>query len=236
MTAWAQSIRHPWFKPPATNAMKRRLSITEDNHDQQSSGSQNGRQKRSKYNTLEHGFAHMTLNNLLPLPGQTPPGQPPTNTCSAITMMSAQVHPLPAHRPYTSEAFHVILPGSVEEPTSPAPQTDMEVESDPPTNICCTTKPSHASDGREDTTSRRLQIKEVQISSVVLEQLKKQTNSPPPLIPISSPVSQALVIFRPLRPPSPKFIMGRALDDDEGQESARVATPLLPEGDAMDVE
>ncbi|KIJ18833.1 hypothetical protein PAXINDRAFT_8207 [Paxillus involutus ATCC 200175] len=234
MTTWAQSIRHPWFKPPAANAMKRRLSTTEDNHDQQSSGSPTERQKRSKYNTLEHGFAHMTLNNLLP--PQTPPGQPPTNTCSAITMMSAQVHPLPAHRPYTSEALHVILPGSIEEPTSPAPQTDMEVESDPPTNIRCTTKSSHASDGREDTTSRQLQIKEVQISSVVLEQLKKQTNSPPPLIPISSPVSQALVLFRPLQPPSQKSIMGGVLGDDEGQESAGVATPLLPEGDAMDVE
>ncbi|KIK92178.1 hypothetical protein PAXRUDRAFT_830208 [Paxillus rubicundulus Ve08.2h10] len=233
MTAWAQSIRHPWFKPPAANAMKRRLSTTEDNHDQQSSEFPNGRQKRSKHSTLEHGFAHMTLNNLLPL--QTPPGQPLTNTCSAATM-SAQVHPPSAHRPYTSEACHVILPGSVEEPALPAPQTDMEIEPDP-TDMHWTTGPSHENDDRKDPTSRRLQIKEVQISSVILEQLKKQTKSPPPLIPISPPASQALVLFRPLRPPSPKsIILGGVLSGDEGQESARAANALMLEDDAMDVE
>ncbi|KAF9227484.1 hypothetical protein BS17DRAFT_775580 [Gyrodon lividus] len=237
MSPWAQSTHHPWFNPPA-NAMKRRLSTTGHDHDQQLSEYPNGRLKRPKYNTLEHGFAHMMLSNGLSfIPTDPPSAYTDSKVVDILAKAHPAPHPAPSHHPCTFETFHVILPGSVEEPAPPVSQTDMEVEPDSlATNICVATEPSHASDDPEDTNSEQLEIQEVEISPVVLERLKKKTKSLPPLIPIYSPASQALVLFRPLRPPSPKFTREAVLGDDERREPTRVATPLTPESDAMDVE
>ncbi|KAF9244843.1 hypothetical protein BU15DRAFT_59038 [Melanogaster broomeanus] len=223
--------------------MKRRLSAAEDHYDQQlsessskvPSASPNGRQKRPRYSTLEHGFKHMTLSNTPPF---TLPASPSAHTNTEVVDMSAQA----SHDPCASTTSHIIPPGPVETPTSPPLQTDiMEVESDidrsVTVDLCPTSEPSHASDDREGTTdSGQLEIKEVQISSVVLERLKMQTTSRPPLIPISCAVSQALILFRPLRPPSPKSTLGAMLGDGEGLASTEITTPFVPEGDAMDVE
>lgn len=91
-----------------------------------------------------------------------------------------------------------------------------------------------------------LVIREVEISSAVLERLKQQAKSAAPLIPISSPASQALVLFRPLRPPSLSGkLSSKEAEDDEGEdeESAAVQTSaptsapvVIPDDDAMDVE
>ncbi|KAF9218672.1 hypothetical protein BS17DRAFT_770564 [Gyrodon lividus] len=81
--------------------------------------------------------------------------------------------------------------------------------------------------------SVQLEIREVQISSVVLEHLKMQTTSQPPLISKSCAISQALTLFRPLQPPPPKSLLGAMPGDGKGLESTEL---FSPEGDAMDVE
>lgn len=67
-------------------------------------------------------------------------------------------------------------------------------------------------------------IKEVEISSVVLECLRRQAKCPPPLIPLPSQTSQALVLYRA---PRSEPLCG----DQEGKR-----TGIVQEDDVMDVE
>lgn len=81
----------------------------------------------------------------------------------------------------------------------------------------------------ESIASGQLDIKEVQIPSAVLECLRRQTKRSP--IPLSSQPSQALVLYRAPRPPSPKPLE-QACDRQEGKPTSLVAH----EDDVMEVE
>ncbi|KIJ67664.1 hypothetical protein HYDPIDRAFT_25143 [Hydnomerulius pinastri MD-312] len=235
MTTWTQSVRHPWFDPPA---MKRRLSSVEEDPSRGgwpppryplSEPPSDGRQKKRKLSTLEHGFAHLTLSNA---PPPTLSTSPSTHDLGPSVVDVSVARPGPPHPP-GPDTYRVVLPSSVEEPTSPTPEIDMDIETDPfATNTYTATYPAEE---QKDPKAGELEIKEVKVSSVVLERLKRQAKSPPPLIPISTPVSQALILFRPLRPPSP-FSFSKELEDDDEPVSTVVAPLVVAEDDAMDVE
>jgi len=88
------------------------------------------------------------------------------------------------------------------------------------------------------------QFKQVEISPVLLGHLKHTKCSP--IIPITSPnttasSSQALVLYRPLRPPSPTLTPQRVPEDDNtgsGDDTANGSgkVRMMVGGNAMDVE
>lgn len=98
--------------------------------------------------------------------------------------------------------------------------------------MSATTPSLHAIDDWESIESGRLDIKEVQISSAVLECIKRQTQCPPPLVPLASQTSQALVLYRaPRLPPRPKWLEPAC---EHGEEKP---TGLVAHGDdVMEVE
>ncbi|KAI9463762.1 hypothetical protein HD554DRAFT_2040937 [Boletus coccyginus] len=214
MTTWAQPIRHPWFNPPT---MKRKLCHSDDDDGASSSDVpaatfSTGRRKRARCNSLERTLAHMTL------------------TTSEDVDMWPKIS-LP--RPHEQETLAVTLPSSVEEPDMPASEpVDMEVE---PTLVTtdtpATTLPPHGVHDWESIASGELDIKEVQISSAVLECLRRQTKCPPAPIPLPSQTSLALVLYRPPGPPSSE----RAYDHQEEQPS-QTSNLVVHEDDAMEVE
>ncbi|KAF8554719.1 hypothetical protein OG21DRAFT_1032685 [Imleria badia] len=178
MTTWAQPIRHPWFDPPT---MKRKLCTNDDDDDAPFSSDvspaafSTSRRKRVRYTSLERTLAHMTLAN-----------------------PSEDVDMWPKITPSRPCGLNVILPSSVEEPGAHASEPDdMEVE---PTLVTSSTKPPPPH-GWESISSGQLDIKEVQISSAVLDCLRRRPAAP---IPLSSQTTQALVLYRALRPPTPK--------------------------------
>ena len=149
------------------------------------------RRKRVRYTSLERTLADMTL------------------APSEDVDMWPKISP---PRPRGQEFLHVMLPSSVEEP----PENAMEVE---PTRklrfrlVFCdgsyscvvitndtfiTTLPPHGG-----IASEHLDIKEVQISSAVLERLRKQNQRPHVPILLPAQPSQALVLYRAPRPPPP---------------------------------
>ncbi|KAF8444504.1 hypothetical protein L210DRAFT_930212 [Boletus edulis BED1] len=89
--------------------------------------------------------------------------------------------------PRPQETLNVILPSSIEEP--------VVITDDPP---------SDGAHGWESRASGQLDIKEVQISPAVLECLRRQSRRLPAPILLPPPTSQALVLYRTPRPPSPK--------------------------------
>ncbi|KAG6369664.1 hypothetical protein JVT61DRAFT_14163 [Boletus reticuloceps] len=189
---WAQPIRHPWFNPPT---MKRKLFADDDDASFSSEVSPTpfslSRRKRVRYNSLERTLAHMTLA-----------------TTEDVDMWPKISPPCP------QETLNVILPSSVEEPgTLPASEpVDMEVE---PT-LVITDDSDVKSDGWESIASGQLDIKEVQISPAVLECLRRQSRRPPAPIHLPPPTSQALVLYRTPRPPSPKPVE-QVHEDREGK-------------------
>ncbi|KAH0827778.1 hypothetical protein J3R83DRAFT_3396 [Lanmaoa asiatica] len=222
MTTWAQPIRHPWFNSPT---MKRRLSANDDGDDDSSDLSSStfsaSRRKRVKYNSLERTLAHMTLGSALA-----------TGTSEDVDMWPKT----PPPRPRVQETLNIILPSMVEEPDTPASEPfDMEVEPFLVTaGTLSTTTPLPRAIDDESTGSEQLDIREVQISSAVLECLRRQTNCPPPLIPLASQTSQALVLYRAPRPPSPRPLEP-ACDHEEGK-STWTSILVAHEDDVMEVE
>ncbi|KAH7888801.1 hypothetical protein F5I97DRAFT_2005106 [Phlebopus sp. FC_14] len=219
-----QSIHHPWFQSPV---MKRGLSSTEDDDQPSEPPLLLQRQKRRKYSLLEHGFAHLSLSNALP---QVSPSVIPPSHDLSLQPASLGVH--------DAHAFDVILPSSVEEPTSPVPEVDMDADTD----IFNTSTDPHTSPVPTNRDCKdvedEVQIKNVEISRFVLERLKKQTIIPPapPFLFTAAPnpsTSQALVLFRPLRPPSPTYL---PVEIDDNVTASTSASFVSIEDTAMDVE
>ncbi|KAI6106815.1 hypothetical protein EDD16DRAFT_151382 [Pisolithus croceorrhizus] len=186
-TTW--TLRHPWLD---SSAFKRRLPGDEGDLDEHylSSGSPF---KRRKCHSLEHGFACMTLNQAAStaFPSVTSAEQ----HYSTQTVLNDENKPM-----YLASSVQgVVLPSSIEEPPSPDTDVEMDVEDDLPSDAS-----RLAPTIREES---MLEVNEIKIPSTVLEHWKQQVRSSP-IIPITSPgtstpSSQALVLFRPLRPPSP---------------------------------
>ena len=220
--------------------MKRKLYTSDDDDDASSSSDTppatfpTSPRKRVRYNSLERTLAHMTLGSALA-------------TTSEDVDMWPKISP---SRPHAQETLNVTLPSSVEEPdTIESESVDMEVE---PTCKSCyflidpsffrrtfeyavdtsvnSTPPPHGV--RDWESMGQLDIKEVQISSAVLECLRRQTKRPP--IPLSSQTSQALVLYRAPRPPSPKP-PEQACDHQEERPS-RASSLVAHEDDVMEVE
>jgi hypothetical protein len=120
MTTWAQAIHHPWFDPPHP---KRKLSNADDERRaspyQRSSPSPTSRAKRRKFNTLEHGFAHLTLASA--------PVYPNSTSGLVITPINSTVS---SSESSTFPPSSIVLPSSVEEPPheveAVAPEVSME--------------------------------------------------------------------------------------------------------------
>ena len=122
MTTWAQPIHHPWFD---RSPLKRKLSSADDERRsspyQRSTPSPTSRAKRRKFNTLEHGFAHLSLAS-----AQVHPN-------SSGLLITPIAHPTASSSEYsTFQPASVILPSSVEEPPHElealAPEVGMEYE------------------------------------------------------------------------------------------------------------
>lgn len=119
MPTWAQ--QHSWFNPPV---MKRRQSANDDDDDASlafdvsPSTFSASRRKRVRYSSLERTLAHMTLGSALATPSE-----------------DVNISPKTSPRPRVQNDLNLILPSSIEEPGSPAPEpVDMEVE---PTGKSC---------------------------------------------------------------------------------------------------
>ncbi|KAL4074015.1 hypothetical protein J3A83DRAFT_2658538 [Scleroderma citrinum] len=208
MAGWPYTIRHPWLDP---SVGKRRLADEGDDP----SSPVSLPFKRRKYHTLEHGFARLTLNHT---PLTSLPSSPDSTNISA---------PHIPHIPY-SPTLNVPLPTPVERSMSPESDVEMDVEFDSPSNSLHGTPSassavaaSHESQSSK-TAEEAEHIKEVEISPIVLGHLKQQTRFPS-IIPISSPStsassSQALVLYRPLRPPSPVLSSCALQPDNTGDE------------------
>lgn len=197
MTTWAQAIRHPWFDP---SPLKRKLSNADDERRaspyQRSSPSPTSRAKRRKFNTLEHGFAHLTLASA--------PVYPNSTNGLVITPINptASLSESPTFLPSS-----VVLPSSVEEPPheveAVAPEVNME-SLDEEECKCILNFIADVLTGSIDT-GRIKGAHHFSISTPLLRRLRKHQTTPQPIIPISSPSTQggALVLYRPLRPLSP---------------------------------
>jgi hypothetical protein len=213
MTTWAQAIRHPWFDP---SPLKRKLSNADDERRaspyQRSSPSPTSRAKRRKFNTLEHGFAHLTLASAPVYPNSTSglvitPINPTASSSESPTFLPSSV----------------VLPSSVEEPPheieAVAPEVDME----------------NLDEG--EYTGKIKAACHFSISTPLLQRLRKQQTTPQPIIPISSPSTEggALVLYRPLRPLSPTRQVDEQVESIEEIITPGAATFECGD-DAMEIE
>ncbi|KAI6046214.1 hypothetical protein EDC04DRAFT_1883337 [Pisolithus marmoratus] len=202
MSTW--TIRHPWL---GSSAFKRRLPSDDqgDLEDHLSSGSPF---KRRKCHSLEHGFACLTLAST-GFPSATSAEQS-LSTRTGLDAVTVECQPVPSVQ-------EVVLPSAIEEPPSPDTDVDMDVEDDSPRDA---SRPAPTlCEGPTD-----VEVKEIEIPSAILERWKQQVKSSP-IIPISSPgtsasSSQALVLFRPLRPPSPN-----QNPEDGARDGLSITTP-----------
>ncbi|KAG1839242.1 hypothetical protein F4604DRAFT_483794, partial [Suillus subluteus] len=174
MTTWAQAIHHPWFDPPPP---KRKLANADDERRaspyQRSSPSPTSRAKRRKFNTLEHGFAHLTLASV-PVYSNSTSGVVITPINSTVSSSESTTF-LPSS---------IVLPSSVEEPPHEvevvAPEVNME------------------SLDEGEYTGKIKAARHYSISMPLLRRLRKHQTTPQPIIPISSPSTEgsALVLYR----------------------------------------
>ncbi|KAG2150801.1 hypothetical protein DEU56DRAFT_778576 [Suillus clintonianus] len=210
MTTWAQAIRHPWYDPAPP---KRKISNADDERRpspyQRSSPSPTSRAKRRKFNTLEHGFAHLTLASA------------PTQNDSASGLVITPIHPTASST--TFPPCNVVLPSSVEEPPheieAVAPEVNME-------------------DLDEEEYTDKMKLHDTaphfSISTPLLQRLRKHQTVRQPIIPISSPSTEAgaLVLYRPLRPISPT----RKVDEQAESVEEIIVSSFERDDDAMDIE
>lgn len=252
MTTWVQPIHHPWFD---RSPLKRKLSSADDERRsspyQRLSPSPTSRAKRRKFNTLEHGFAHLSL------------APAPVHPNSSGLLITPIVHPTASSSEYsTFPPTSVVLPSSVEEPPHEletlAPEVSMECEDEreckhSSVQVCsssfentCTDlsdKPMASTDSDMPKACAD-RCPRFSISTPLLQRLRKQQTAPLPIIPISSPSTDggALVLYRPLRPPSPSPKV-----DEHAESMQEVITPEAAahfetskpapiDDDAMDVE
>lgn len=125
MTTWVQPIHHPWFDH---SPLKRKLSNADDERCsssyQRSSPSPTSRAKRRRFNTLEHGFAHLSLASA------------PVHSSSAGGLLITPIaHPTVSSSEYSVfPPASVVLPSSVEEPPheleASMPEVSMEYENE----------------------------------------------------------------------------------------------------------
>jgi hypothetical protein len=262
MTTWVQPIHHPWFD---RSPLKRKLSNADDErrplpYQRSSPGSPTSRAKRRKFNTLEHGFAHLSLASA--------PVHP--NSASGL-LITPIAHPAASY----SGAFppsSIVLPSSVEEPfhelEALAPEVSMvcedekeckhsfpQVSSSPFESACAglSSTPMTATDFDMPTAyvdSDKLKSHDetpssprFSISTPFLQRLRKHQTAPQPIIPISSPSTGtgAVVLYRPLRPPSPSPKVDEHAEIEEivAPEAAALleaSDPFPIDDDAMDIE
>ncbi|KAG2750369.1 hypothetical protein P692DRAFT_20818159 [Suillus brevipes Sb2] len=213
MTTWAQAIRHPWFDP---SPLKRKLSNADDERRaspyQRSSPSPTSRAKRRKFNTLEHGFAHLTLASAPVYP----------NSTNGLVITPINTTASSSESP-TFLPSSVVLPSSVEEPPheveAVAPEVNME------------------SLEEEEYTGGIKGAHHFSISTPLLRRLRKHQTTQQPIIPISSPSTQggALVLYRPLRPLSPTRQVEEQAEPIEEIITAGAAS-FECDDDAMEIE
>ncbi|KAG2356493.1 hypothetical protein BDR07DRAFT_446607 [Suillus spraguei] len=213
MTTWAQAIHHPWFDPSPS---KRKLSNADDERRasspyKRSSPSPTSRTKRRKFNTLEHGFAHLTLASA--------PAYPNSTSGLVIT----PINPTASSESTIFPPSSIVLPSSVEEPPheveAVAPEVNME------------------SLDEGEYTGKIKGARHFSISKPLLRRIRKHQTAPQPIIPISSPSTEggALVLYRPLRPLSPTRHVDEQAEATEEVNTTGTAS-FERDDDAMDIE
>ncbi|KAG1828907.1 hypothetical protein EV424DRAFT_471717 [Suillus variegatus] len=231
MTTWAQAIHHPWFDP---SPLKRKLSNADDERRaspyQRSSPSPTSRVKRCKFNTLEHGFAHLTL--------APAPVYPNSTSGLVITPINPTVS---SFESTTFPPSSVLLPSSIEEPPheveAVVPEVNMETldESD------CKRILEFMADIRVlivcADIGKTKAAPHYSISTPLLRRIRKHQTTTQPIIPISSPSTGggALVLYRPLRPLSPTRQVDEQAESVEENTTAGAAS-FERDDDAMEIE
>ncbi|KAH9892839.1 hypothetical protein C8Q73DRAFT_699648 [Cubamyces lactineus] len=247
-TAWANPYYlHPWFKMPSLK--RKELSSDEEDApttpiraaslDHRRSLSPAPSPKRRRCDVLESGMSQLTLDGrpIPPSPAQFAPGQFPSVTPAAAfptaptvqypdalppatpQWTDARLAPNVTQLPTTAVPTSVVLPGSVEEPTSPetvveeeeadAPEVSMkvpswyEIEKDRIVITDLEDSDSEDSDAAgakarsTPTADADADSPQFTISSALLDRLPKP-HTLGPLAPESSSANNALVLYRPL--------------------------------------
>jgi len=258
-TTWAYPLdMHPWFRAPS---LKRKtlddddISIVEYHPRPSISPSQ----KRRRYDVLEHGIAHLTLNASAEVPRppeyiqsapKYSPNYAPAATAAGIPSSPVAWSPHPWEQPLETS---VVLPGSIEEPTSPGQAEDLpdiqmkvpswyEIEKD---RIVITDLEDSDTEDQESEVRGRTHP-EMVVSPALLDRISKQ------LLPGSTgefgdtDASKALVLFRPLVVPqddSETHAVPVETKEEEAREDMEdiILTDSIPTmdsqaEDAMDIE
>jgi len=200
---WASSIRHPWYDQPS---IKRKHEITDDTPLPY---------KRRRCSTLEHGFAHLTLENPQLITKVHPQ---PSNPSIPLD----QQHPMDTNFDLSSSS--VLRPSSIEEPTT-IPEIKMKNTSwyEPEKDRIVITDLDDSDEEPEsdlDLTISSVLLDHIKTRPVALEALARQV--------ASKDTSKALVLFKPVK----------VAEKDARVEESERSTASLPIKDdyAMDVE
>ncbi|KII92341.1 hypothetical protein PLICRDRAFT_172444 [Plicaturopsis crispa FD-325 SS-3] len=254
----SHAIRHPWFTMPSS---KRKLDAEGDEATPlqtllPASPNQHST-KRRRYNTLEHGFAHLNLQGLQP--------STPIYTTSPTSSVSEFSHapsisevPIPLHTvsdasPMDADSsLPVVRPRSVEEPPDVKmkgsswyePEKDRESRPPLPASHDANTPSVRPGivvtdlDDSDDDSERDARSEAgIAISTALLERIRARAavgnslDTPPPPVDDSS---KALVLFRPL--PTAQWAAEASTDPDEDETREVEERPLTPGSDAMDVD
>ncbi|KAH7922380.1 hypothetical protein BV22DRAFT_1121533 [Leucogyrophana mollusca] len=243
LTSVEGTIRHPWFDPPP---MKRKLREDDPSprFSSLSSPSTTPSRKRRRCTALENGFAHLTLSNSLPPVSPSAASPSPSTTSPVIDELLYPPSDAVSLMAVDGQCT-VILPSSVEEPTSPqrsgVPEIAMECEADQ-ASLLADLGSSDANEKAVDT--KTAWLTDVTISSALIDRLKKQTKALHPIVHLAASTtddSKALVLFKPL--PIPTAVEFHD-DDDDPQASPVDTCSVSPSShptpshdeDAMEVE
>lgn len=131
MASWPYSVHsHPWFRMPS---QKRKAYEYSDSSDSSDPDTYSLPPKRRRYDGLENGFAQLSLNPALRAAqlAQSPydyPSSPSVLKAPPVAQLEPAFDVWSAQSMVRDPPPHlspIILPGSVEEPTSPAAGPDI---------------------------------------------------------------------------------------------------------------
>ncbi|GJE94882.1 hypothetical protein PsYK624_110580 [Phanerochaete sordida] len=232
---------HPWFRMPSHKRKSPEFDSSDDASDVESSAP-----KRRRCDALENGLAQLSLNPALHAAPQSTPPFPPfgsylsSETKDGLPAGLAPQPPVYDHwNAYTHPSAHyastVILPGSVEEPTSPAaapdvPEVTMKSRSwyEPEKDRIVIV------DLDDSDTDEPTDEPAVQVNAALLDRLRShrepdfQADLAPP------DPSKALVLFKPVLPPPLVESMTKAENAPQVTEPMQSADEESMQSESLD--
>ncbi|KAH7905627.1 hypothetical protein BJ138DRAFT_1130383 [Hygrophoropsis aurantiaca] len=196
MTTWVQPVRHPWFDPIST-----KRKFREDDYDDRSSHLISPKQKRIRFNTLEHGFAHLTLGSSGTSSPFSPTDIPWSATSNAGPTIDEFLYPSAdaSSSMVIDSHSEIVLPSSIEEPTSP--QQAGVLENAMADEVDLDRAEFDRSEYQTLDNAEGDWVPDMIISPALVSQLKKRSTASHPIARIVAPAidnSKALVLFKPL--------------------------------------